>query len=69
MAPIACGYGHTMLIAGAGKCGSVLTCGRGVAGQLGQDGTASCGTLTAVMGPLAQVATPVPCCVGRPARA
>jgi len=56
MALLACGYAHTMVIVGAGKCGSVLTCGRAVAGQLGQEGTASGGgTLAAVKGPLAQV--------------
>jgi hypothetical protein len=56
MALLACGYAHTMVIVGAGKCGSVLTCGRAVAGQLGQEGTASGGgTLAAVTGPLAQV--------------
>ena len=56
MALLACGYAHTMVIVGTGKCGSVLTCGRAVAGQLGQEGTASGGgTLAAVKGPLAQV--------------
>jgi hypothetical protein len=56
MALLACGYAHTMVIVGAGKCGSVLTCGRAVTGQLGQEGTASGGgTLAAVKGPLAQV--------------
>jgi alpha-tubulin suppressor-like RCC1 family protein len=51
---LACGYGSTMVIVGAGKSGGVLSCGRNLSGQLGHGNTESSGELKAVKGPLLQ---------------
>ena len=51
---IACGYGSTMVIAGTGKAGSVVACGRNLTGQLGVGNIQNADSLVAVKGPLGQ---------------